>query len=75
MREIIKRLVDGSEFDQFKEDYGQTILCGYARIDGWSVGIVANQRTVFKSKTGEMQMGGVIYNDSADKASSFHYGV
>lgn len=71
MLEIIERLVDGSEFEQFKEEYGKTILCGYARIDGWAVGIVANQRKIVKSKKGEMQMGGVIYNDSADKAARF----
>jgi len=71
MREIIERLVDRSEFDEFKADYGQTILCGYARIDGWAVGIVANQRKIIRSKKGEMQMGGVIYNDSADKAARF----
>jgi 3-methylcrotonyl-CoA carboxylase beta subunit len=71
MREIIERMVDGSEFDEFKKDYGKTILCGYARIDGWAVGIVANQRLITKSKKGEMQMGGVIYNDSADKAARF----
>lgn len=69
--EIIERLVDNSEFEQYKEHYGQTILCGYARIDGWAVGIVANQRLVVKSKKGEMQLGGVIYNDSADKAARF----
>ncbi|CAN5631416.1 carboxyl transferase domain-containing protein [soil metagenome] len=69
--EIIKRLVDNSEFDEYKEGYGQTILCGYARIDGWAVGIVANQRKVVKSKKGEMQFGGVIYSDSADKAARF----
>ncbi|MFL9484637.1 acyl-CoA carboxylase subunit beta [Chitinophagaceae bacterium LWZ2-11] len=71
MVEIIERIVDNSEFDQFKEDYGKTILCGYARIDGWAVGIVANQRLVIKNKKGEMQLGGVIYNDSADKAARF----
>jgi acetyl-CoA carboxylase carboxyltransferase component len=71
MLEIIERLVDNSEFDQFKKDYGKTILCGYARIDGWAVGIVANQRKMVKSRKGEMQMGGVIYNDSADKAARF----
>ncbi|MBS1751159.1 MAG: acyl-CoA carboxylase subunit beta [Bacteroidetes bacterium] len=71
MLEIIERIVDGSEFDQFKKDYGQTILCGYARIDGWAVGIVANQRKVIKTKKGEIQLGGVIYNDSADKAARF----
>lgn len=69
--EIIERIVDNSEFEQFKEDYGKTIVCGYARIDGWAVGIVANQRKIVKSKKGEMQMGGVIYNDSADKAARF----
>ncbi|HVM89720.1 MAG TPA: carboxyl transferase domain-containing protein [Puia sp.] len=71
MLDIIERLVDKSEFEQFKEGYGKTILCGYARIEGWSVGIVANQRKIIKSKKGEMQMGGVIYNDSADKAARF----
>jgi acetyl-CoA carboxylase carboxyltransferase component len=74
---IIERIVDaradgsGSSFEQFKEDYGKTIVCGYARIEGWAVGIVANQRTIVKSRKGEMQMGGVIYNDSADKAARF----
>ena len=76
MLEIIKRLVDNSEFEQYKEGYGQTILTGYARIDGWAVGIVANQRklvktTASKTKPTEMQFGGVIYNDSADKATRF----
>ncbi len=71
VREIIKRLVDNSEFEEYKDAYGQTIVCGYARIDGWSVGIVANQRMVVKSKKGEMQFGGVIYSDSADKAARF----
>jgi len=69
--EVIERLVDNSEFDQFKEDYGKTIVCGYGRIDGWAVGIVANQRKIVKSGKGEMQLGGVIYNDSADKAARF----
>lgn len=69
--DIIERIVDNSEFDQFKEDYGKTIVCGYARVDGWAVGIVANQRKIVKSGKGEMQMGGVIYNDSADKAARF----
>jgi 3-methylcrotonyl-CoA carboxylase beta subunit len=68
---IIQRIVDDSVFEQFKEDYGKTILCGYARIDGWAVGIVANQRKAVKNRKGEMQMGGVIYNDSADKAARF----
>ena len=71
MLEIIKRLVDNSEFEQYKEGYGQTIITGYARIDGWAVGIVANQRKLVKTKKGEMQFGGVIYNDSADKATRF----
>ncbi len=71
MLEIIHRLVDNSEFDEYKDKYGQTILCGYARIDGWAVGIVANQRKVVKSKKGEMQIGGVIFSDSADKAARF----
>jgi acetyl-CoA carboxylase carboxyltransferase component len=71
MIEIIKRLVDQSEFDEYKAGYGQTILTGYARIQGWAVGIVANQRKVIKSKKGEMQFGGVIYSDSADKATRF----
>ncbi len=69
--EIIKRLVDNSEFDEYKDLYGKTILCGTARIDGWAVGIIANQRKVVKNKKGEMQMGGVIYSDSADKAARF----
>lgn len=69
--EVIERLVDDSAFDQFKKDYGKTIVCGYARIDGWAVGIVANQRKIVKSGKNEMQLGGVIYNDSADKAARF----
>jgi acetyl-CoA carboxylase carboxyltransferase component len=77
--EIIERIVDESIFDQYKEDYGKTIVCGYARVDGWAVGIVANQRLVVKAKKSgkkgipelEMQLGGVIYNDSADKAARF----
>ncbi len=76
MREIIKRLVDDSDFEEYKKGYGQTILTGYARIDGWAVGIVANQRklvktTKAKTKPSEMQFGGVIYSDSADKATRF----
>jgi acetyl-CoA carboxylase carboxyltransferase component len=71
MMEIINRLVDNSEFDTYKDGYGQTIITGYARIDGWAVGIVANQRKVVKTKGGEMQFGGVIYSDSADKATRF----
>jgi len=71
MLEIIKRLVDNSEFEQYKEGFGKTIITGYARIDGWAVGIVANQRKLVKTQKGEMQFGGVIYNDSADKATRF----
>ena len=71
MREIIKRLVDKSEFEEYKEGYGQSIVCGYSRVDGWAVGIVANQREMIKSKKGELQFGGVIYSDSADKAARF----
>lgn len=71
MREMISVLTDGDTFEEYKESYGQTIVCGYARIDGWSVGIVANQREVVKNKKGEMQFGGVIYSDSADKAARF----
>src|SRR4026208_2004907 len=69
--DVIERIVDDSEFEQFKEDYGKTIVCGYGRIDGWAVGIVANQRKIVKTRKGEMQLGGVIYNDSADKAARF----
>lgn len=69
--EIIKRLVDGSEFEEYKAGYGQTIIAGYARIEGWAVGIIANQRKIVKTKKGEMQFGGVIYSDSADKATRF----
>jgi len=68
---IIQRLVDDSEFQEYKALYGKTIICGTARIDGWAVGIIANQRSVVKTKKGEMQMGGVIYSDSADKAARF----
>jgi acetyl-CoA carboxylase carboxyltransferase component len=71
MYEIINRLVDHSEFDEYKADYGKTLICAYARIDGWAVGIVANQRKVVKNAKGEMQFGGVIYSDSADKATRF----
>src|SRR6188768_3367190 len=71
MHEIIKRLVDNSEMEEYKEEYGKSIICCYARVDGWAVGIVANQRKVVKSKKGEMQFGGVIYSDSADKAARF----
>lgn len=69
--EIIKRLVDNSEFDEYKALYGKTLICGTARINGWAIGIIANQRKVVKTKKGEMQMGGVIYSDSADKAARF----
>ena len=68
---VINSIADADSFDEFKQDYGKTIVCGYARIDGWAVGIVANQRLIVKSKKGEMQLGGVIYNDSADKAARF----
>lgn len=71
MIDLIERLVDNSEFEEYKKGYGQSILCGLARVDGWAVGIVANQRKVVKSKKGEMQFGGVIYSDSADKAARF----
>jgi 3-methylcrotonyl-CoA carboxylase beta subunit len=71
MLEIIKRIVDNSEFEEYKAPYGKTILCGLARVDGWAVGIVANQRKRVKSTKGEMQFGGVIYSDSADKAARF----
>ncbi|MCL5244700.1 acyl-CoA carboxylase subunit beta [Cellulophaga sp. 20_2_10] len=71
MLEIIKRLVDDSDFEEYKEGYGKTIITGYARINGWAVGIVANQRKLVKTTKGEMQFGGVIYNDSADKSTRF----
>ncbi|WP_459209669.1 acyl-CoA carboxylase subunit beta [Aquimarina rhabdastrellae] len=71
MMEIIHRMVDDSDFEEYKAGYGQTIITGYARIDGWAVGIVANQRKIVKTKKGEMQFGGVIYSDSADKATRF----
>lgn len=71
MYDIIKRLVDKSEWDEYKPDYGKTIITAYARIDGWAVGIVANQRKVVKTAKGEMQFGGAIYSDSADKATRF----
>ncbi|MGB1121790.1 MAG: acyl-CoA carboxylase subunit beta, partial [Saprospiraceae bacterium] len=69
--EVIKRLVDDSEVLQYKEGYGKTMICAYARIDGWAVGIIANNRQVVKNKKGELQFGGVIYSDSADKAARF----
>lgn len=71
MYQILARLVDGSELDEYKADFGKTLITGYARIDGWAVGIVANQRSVVKTAKGEMQVGGVIYGDSADKAARF----
>ena len=71
MKDIIARLVDDSDFEEYKEGYGQTIICGYARVDGWAVGIVANQREMIKTNKGEMQFGGVIYSDSADKSARF----
>ena len=71
MVDIIECIVDEDSFDEFKSDYGKTIVCGYARVEGWAIGIVANQRLIMKNKKGELQMGGVIYNDSADKAARF----
>ena len=71
MLNIIDCIADADSFDEFKKDYGKTIVCGYGRVDGWAVGIVANQRLIVKNKKGEMQLGGVIYNDSADKAARF----
>lgn len=71
VKNLIACITDNSEFDEFKKDYGKTIVCCYARIDGWAVGIVANQRNIVKSSKGEVQLGGVIYNDSADKAARF----
>lgn len=71
MHEMMDALIDANSFDEYKKDYGQTLICGYARIEGWAVGIIANQRKIVKSKQGEMQFGGVIYSDSADKATRF----
>jgi 3-methylcrotonyl-CoA carboxylase beta subunit len=71
MYQILARIVDDSDLDEYKRDYGKTVITGYARIDGWAVGIVANQRSVVKNAKGEMQVGGVIYSDSADKAARF----
>jgi acetyl-CoA carboxylase carboxyltransferase component len=71
MKSILDRLVDDSSLEEYKKDYGKTLICAYARIDGWAVGIVANQRMVFKNAKKEMQFGGVIYSDSADKATRF----
>ncbi len=70
-RQILARLIDGSEFDEYKAEFGASIICGYARIDGWAVGVVANNREITRSGKGEMQVGGVIYSDSADKAARF----
>lgn len=69
--QLLQRIVDGGKLTFYKKGYGQTILCAYARIDGWAVGIVANNREVVRSAKGEMQFGGVIYSDSADKAARF----
>ncbi len=69
--ELLARIVDNSEIDEYKAGYGKTLITAYARIDGWAVGIVANQRNIVKTETGEMQIGGVIYSDSADKAARF----
>lgn len=71
MKEIIKRIVDNSDFEEYKKDYGKTLICAYARVDGWAVGIIANQRKMVKNAKKEMQFGGVIYSDSADKATRF----
>ena len=71
VKDIIKCIVDDSKFTEYKGNYGKSIVCGYARVDGWSVGIVANQREVVKNASGEMQFGGVIYSDSADKSARF----
>jgi len=71
VREVIECLVDDSKYTEYKAEYGKSIFCGYARVDGWSVGIVANQREIIKNAKGEMQFGGVIYSDSADKAARF----
>jgi acetyl-CoA carboxylase carboxyltransferase component len=71
MYDVLARIVDGSEIDEYKSGFGRTVVCGYARVDGWAVGIVANQRSVVKTRRGEMQVGGVIYSDSADKATRF----
>jgi 3-methylcrotonyl-CoA carboxylase beta subunit len=71
MREVLYRIVDEGDFDEYKAGYGKTIITAYARIEGWAIGIVANQRAVTKTRKGEMQVGGVIYSDSADKATRF----
>jgi acetyl-CoA carboxylase carboxyltransferase component len=69
--QLLARLLDGSELDEYKADYGKTIICGYARIDGWAIGVVANNRNVVRTASGEMQIGGVIYSEAADKAARF----
>ena len=71
IRKIISCLVDKSEFEEYKKGYGKSILCCYTRIDGWAVGIIANQREIIKTGKGEIQLGGVIYSDAADKAARF----
>ena len=68
---LLEHLVDVNSMDEYKKEYGQTLITSYAKIEGWSIGIVANQRKIVKSKTGEMQFGGVIYGDAADKATRF----
>lgn len=71
MRDLLDTLIDADSFTEYKKEYGKSLICGYARVDGWSVGIVANQREIIKNAKGEMQFGGVIYSDSADKAARF----
>ena len=71
MVDLLETFIDADSFTEYKAGYGRTIITGYARIDGWSVGIVANNRELIKNKSGEMQFGGVIYSDSADKAARF----
>ena len=71
MKEIIARIIDESDFDEYKKDYGKTLICGNANIGGFKVGIIANQKIVTKGENGQIQLGGVIYNDSADKAARF----
>ena len=71
MREVIARIVDESHFDEYKKDYGQTLICGHAKMGGYNIGIIANQRIVIKGKEGQIQLGGVVYNDSSDKAARF----
>ena len=71
MMEVVRRIIDGGSWTAYKHGYGQTLLTGYARVDGWSVGVVANQRSIVRTGSGEMQVGGVIYSDAADKAARF----